>query len=335
MAVRHLEDALEEAQKELDEARQAQEQADDKPAEDSSTGQVDEVSNPSTDDGDKAGASPAAREEVPPEPKKDEVGEQLESMNSVIRHRLEKQARKYEQELKDRDSKYDELARQFEEFKKQAAPKKELTRDQFETDEGYVAALTQQQIELDREKQDRIRKEQEEKDAAARAEQEKADEEIRQRQTRFLGNVDRCFEVPEEKQQFMGRVKTYLGKGLGELLDACPVASDYLLASPKGPKVLDRLLTDKAAFVRVFDPSGITPMDQYYELKALEKEIYGTAISTDHAPAPAAPAEHQPEPAKKAMPKYGKPGAQGGGRSADVFTDPKARRDEVRKMLGF
>lgn len=333
MAVRHLEDALEEAQKELDEARQAEEKADDKPAEDSSTGQVDEVSNPSTDDGDKAGASPAAREEVPPEPKKDEVGEQLENMNSVIRHRLEKQARKYEQELKDRDSKYDELARQFEEFKKQATPKKELTRDQFETDEAYVAALTQQQIEQDREKQDRIRKEQDEKDAAARAEQEKADEEIRQRQTRFLGNVDRCFEVPEEKQQFMGRVKTYLGKGLGELLDACPVASDYLLASPKGPKVLDRLLTDKAAFVRVFDPSGITPMDQYYELKALEKEIYGTAISP--APAPAPVEEPAPEPAKKAMPKYGKPGAQGGGRSADVFTDPKARRDEVRKMLGF
>jgi hypothetical protein len=333
MAVRHLEDALEEAQKELDEARQAQEQPDDKPAEDSSTGQVDEVSNPPTDDGDKAGASPAAREEVPPEPKKDEVGEQLENMNSVIRHRLEKQARKYEQELKDRDSKYDELARQFEEFKKQATPKKELTRDQFDTDEGYVAALTQQQIELDREKQAQLRKEQEEKDAAAKAEQDKAEDEIRQRQTRFLGNVEKCFEVPEEKQQFMGRVKTYLGKCLGELLDACPVASDYLLASPKGPKVLDRLLTDKAAFVRVFDPAGITPMDQYYELKALEKEIYGTSISPAPAPAPVEEPAH--EPAKKAMPKYGKPGAQGGGRSADVFTDPKARRDEVRKMLGF
>lgn len=330
MAVRHIEDALEEAQKELDEARQAEGQE----QENTSPEQVDAVSNPPTDDGDKADSSSAAREEaVPPEPKKDEVGEQLENMNSVIRHRLEKQAKKYEQELKDRDSKYDELARQFEEFKKQAAPKKELTRDQFETDEGYVAALTQQQIELDRENQAKLRKEQDEKDAAARAEQEKADEDIRNRQTRFLGNVERCFADKAEKEQFMGKVKTYLGKGLGDLLDACPVASDYLLASPKGPKVLDRLLTDKDAFVRVFDPAGITPMDQYYELKALEKEIYGTSISP--APAPAPVEEPAPEPAKKAMPKYGKPGAQGGGRSADVFTDPKVRRDEVRKLLGF
>lgn len=323
MAVRHIEDALEEAQKEMEAA--AARQAEEPPQE---TPEETPVETPQETPEEKPEETPEPPRQEPP---RDEVGEQLESMNSVIRHRLEKQARKYEQELKDRDSKYDELARQFEEFKKQATPKKELTRDQFETDEGFVAALTQQQIELDREKQAQIRKEQDEKDAAARAEQEKVEEDIRSRQTRFLGNVERCFADKAEKEQFMGKVKTYLGKGLGDLLDACPVASDYLLASPKGPKVLDRLLTDKEAFVRVFDPQGITPMDQYYELKALEKEIYGTSIS--QAPAPVE--EPAPEPPKKAMPKYGKPGSQGGGRSADVFTDPKVRRDEIRKMLGF
>lgn len=323
MAVRHIEDALEEAQKEMEAA--AARQAEETPRE---TPEEKPEETPQETPEEKPEETPEPPRQEPP---RDEVGEQLESMNSVIRHRLEKQAKKYEQELKDRDSKYDELARQFEEFRKQATPKKELTRDQFETDEGFVAALTQQQIELDREKQAQIRKEQDEKDAAARAEQEKAEEDIRNRQTRFLGNVERCFADKAEKEQFMGKVKTYLGKGLGDLLDACPVASDYLLASPKGPKVLDRLLTDKEAFVRVFDPQGITPMDQYYELKALEKEIYGTTIS--QAPAPVE--EPAPEPPKKAMPKYGKPGSQGGGRSADVFTDPKVRRDEIRKMLGF
>lgn len=325
MAVRHIEDALEEAQKEMEAAaaRQAEETPQETPEETpQETTQETPVETPEE-----------KPEEKPQEPSRDEVGEQLESMNSVIRHRLEKQARKYEQELKDRDSKYDELARQFEEFRKQATPKKELTRDQFETDEGFVAALTQQQIDLDRENQAKLRKEQDEKDAAARAEQEKAEEDIRNRQARFLGNVEKCFDDKSEKEQFMGRVKTYLGKGLGDLLDACPVASDYLLASPKGPRVLDRLLSDKEAFVRVFDPRGITPMDQYYELKALEKEIYDARFKAAIQPEPAP--EPEPEPPKKAMPKYGKPGSQGGGRSADVFTDPKVRRDEIRKMLGF
>lgn len=325
MAVRHIEDALEEAQKELDEATQAEEQQQqqDTPAEKPEDA-------PAEQPQDKPEDTPAE----PPrqEPPKDEVGEQLESMNSVIRHRLKKQAESYEQKLANNDA---EWQKKFEEFKSQFEQKKPevLTRDQFATDEGFVAALTQQQIDLDRENQAKLRKEQEEKDAAARAEQEKADEDIRNRQTRFLGNVEKCFDDKAEKEQFMGRVKTYLGKGLGDLLDACPVASDYLLASPKGPRVLDRLLTDKEAFVRVFDPQGITPMDQYYELKALEKEIYDARYKAAMQPDPVT--EPEPEPPKKAMPKYGKPGAQGGGRSSDVFTDPKVRRDEIRKMLGF
>ena len=133
----------------------------------------------------------------------------------------------------------------------------------------------------------------------------------------------------------MGKVKTYLGKGLGDLLDACPIASDYLLSSPRGPKVLDRLLTDVNAFRRVFDPRGITPMDQYYELRELEREIYGKpAPAAEHPPVETPdPADNKPAP--KQVPKYGKPGAQGGGRSADVYTDPKARRDEVRRLMGF
>ena len=148
---------------------------------------------------------------------------------------------------------------------------------------------------------------------------------------RFMANVDYCYSNPEEKKAFMGTIKTYLGKGLGDLLDACPVASDYLLTSPRGPKVLNRLLTDKESFVKVFDPRGITPMEQFYALKEMEKEIYGAPSVNMEQPAE----EHVEQPAKKPLPKYGKPGAQGGGRSADVFTDPKARRDEVRKLLGF
>ena len=269
-----------------------------------------------------------------PAPKNDYVAEELENTNSVIRNRLKKQAEKYDRELADRDAKYDALAKQFEEFKqgiKKAEPPK--GRDAFQTDEEYVAYLTRQQIDADRAEQEKIRKEREAKDAEAKAAQDKVEQEVRDRQERFVNNINYCFSQPEQKSEFMGKVKTYLGKGLGDLLDACPIASDYLLSSPRGPKVLDRLLTDVNAFKRVFDPRGITPMDQYYELRELEREIYGKPAPAEQPPVETPAPENKPAP--KQAPKYGKPGAQGGGRSADVYTDPKARRDEVRRLMGF
>lgn len=279
---------------------------------------------------------PAVEDKPPVEqpPKKDDVAEELENTNSVIRNRLKKQAEKYDRELADRDAKYEALAKQFEEFKqgmqKSEPPK---TRDAFSTDEEYVAYLTRQQIDADRAEQEKARKEREAKEAEAKAAQDKAEQEVRDRQERFVNNINYCFDQPEQKAEFMGKVKQYLGKGLGDLLDACPVASDYLLASPRGPKVLDRLLTDVNAFKRVFDPRGITPMDQYYELRELEREIYGTGKPAEQPPVETPAPENKPAP--KQVPKYGKPGAQGGGRSADVYTDPKARRDEVRRLMGF
>lgn len=327
--VKHIEDALEEAAKEL--AGQAQEETHEDPA---PAEEPHEDPAPAEEPHeDPAPAVEEPHDEPAPAPKADEIGDEIANQNSVIRRRLERQAEKYNKELADRDATIAELKKQFEEFKaaNQPAPAV-LTRDKFKTDEEFVAALTQQQIDADRARQAELRKEQEAKEAEARAAQEAEAAEIKQRQDRFLNNVDYCFGNPEEKKQFMGTVKTYLGKGLGDLLDACPIASDYLLGSPRGPKVLNRLLTDKEAFVKVFDPKGITPMEQFYALKEMEKEIYG-------APSPAmdtppAPAEAKPAPARKA-PAYGKPGAQGGGRSADVYTDPKARRDEVRRLLGY
>ena len=279
-----------------------------------------------------------ATEDKPPveqPPRKDDVGEELENTNSVIRNRLKKQAEKYDRELADRDAKYEELAKQFEEFKqsmKKTEPQK--GRDAFQTDEEYVAYLTRQQIDADRAEQEKIRKEREAKDAEAKAAQDKVEQEIRDRQVRFVNNINYCFDQPEQKAEFMGKVKTYLGKGLGDLLDSCPIASDYLLSSPRGPKVLDRILTDVNAFRRVFDPRGITPMDQYYELRELEREIYGKQAPADEQPPVETPAPEN-KPAPKQAPKYGKPGAQGGGRSADIYTDPKVRRDEVRRLMGF
>ena len=308
-----------------------EEHAEEKPAETQAT--EEHKDKPEDKQEDKPADTPPVETQAP---KNDYVAEELENTNSVIRNRLKKQAEKYDRELADRDAKYEELAKQFEEFKqgiKKAEPPK--GRDAFKTDEEYVAYLTRQQIDADRAEQEKIRKEREAKDAEAKEAEAKAEQDVRDRQVRFVNNINYCFDQPEQKAEFMSKVKTYLGKGLGDLLDACPIASDYLLSSPRGPKVLDRILTDVNAFRRVFDPRGITPMDQYYELRELEREIYGKqAPAAEHPPVETqVPEDKKPEP--KQAPKYGKPGAQGGGRSADIYTDPKARRDEVRRLMGF
>ena len=307
-----------------------EEHAEEKPAETQSTEEHEEKTEDRSED-------KQATEDKPPveqPPKKDDVAEELENTNSVIRNRLKKQAESYEQKLANNDA---EWKKKFEEFKSQFEQKKPevKTRNDFQTDEEYVAYLTRQQIDADRAEQDKIRKEQEAKDAEAKAAQDKVEQEIHDRQERFLNNVNYCFGQPEQKSEFMSKVRTYLGKGLGDLLDSCPIASDYLLSSPRGPKVLDRILTDVNAFRRVFDPRGISPMDQYYELRELEREIYGKPAHAAEQPPVETQEPEEKKPAPKQVPKYGKPGAQGGGRSADIYTDPKARRDEVRRLMGF
>ena len=307
-----------------------EEHAEEKPAETQATGEHEGKPEDRPED------KPATEDKPPVEqpPRKDDVGEEIENTNSVIRNRLKKQAESYEQKLANNDA---EWKKKFEEFKSQFEQKKPevKTRDAFSTDEEYVAYLTRQQIDADRAEQDKIRKEREAKEAEAKAAQDKAEQEVRDRQERFVNNINYCFDQPEQKAEFMGKVKTYLGKGLGDLLDSCPIASDYLLSSPRGPKVLDRILTDVNAFRRVFDPRGISPMDQYYELRELEREIYGKPAPAAEQPPVETQAPEENKPTPKQVPKYGKPGAQGGGRSADVYTDPKARRDEVRRLMGF
>ena len=307
-----------------------EEHAEEKPAETQATGEHEGKPEDRPED------KPATEDNPPVEqpPRKDDVGEEIENTNSVIRNRLKKQAESYEQKLANNDA---EWKKKFEEFKSQFEQKKPevKTRDAFSTDEEYVAYLTRQQIDADRAEQDKIRKEREAKEAEAKAAQDKAEQEVRDRQERFVNNINYCFDQPEQKAEFMGKVKTYLGKGLGDLLDSCPIASDYLLSSPRGPKVLDRILTDVNAFRRVFDPRGISPMDQYYELRELEREIYGKPAPAAEQPPVETQAPEENKPTPKQVPKYGKPGAQGGGRSADVYTDPKARRDEVRRLMGF
>jgi chemotaxis protein histidine kinase CheA len=264
---------------------------------------------------------PAPAAEEPP--KKDEVMEELDNTNSIIRKRLEKQSKKYEEALAQKDARYEELKKELEELKKSQPKAQPKTRKDFEYDEDYVAYLTRQQIaEADAEKA-KAKAEADAEDAKQREAEEAEQASIKQRQNRFLANIDECFEG-DEKTEFLKRVQYANSKGLGDLLDSCPMASDYLLGSEKGPLVLQKIMSDADTFRRVFPVKGISPMEQFYTLKEIERQCLADRNKTaEPAPAPVKP-----------TPKLGKPGSQGcGGTMGDPMADPKARRDYVRNLL--
>lgn len=267
--------------------------------------------------------TPAAEEP----PKKDEAMDELENTNSIIRKRLEKQSKKYEQQLADKDA---EWQKKFEEFKSQFEQKKPevKTRSDFQYDEDYVQYLTRTEMDkIDAEKA----KAKAEADAEA-AKQREADEaeqaSIKQRQNRFLANIDECFEG-DERTEFLKRVQYANSKGLGDLLDSCPMASDYLLGSEKGPLVLQKIMNDADTFRKVFPVKGISPMEQFYTLKEVERQCLSERTKPAETPAPT------PNPTMP-TPKLGKPGMQGGGGTmGDPMADPKARRDYVRRIMNY
>lgn len=256
-------------------------------------------------------------------PKKDEVMDEIDNTNSIIRKRLEKQSKKYEQQLADKDA---EWQKKFEEFKSQFEQKKPevKTRSDFQYDEDYVQYLTRTEMDkIDAEKA-KAKAEADAEEAKKREAEEAEQAIIKQRQTRFLANIDECFEG-DERKEFLKRVQYANSKGLGDLLEACPMACDYLLGSEKGPLVLQKIMNDADTFRRVFPVKGISPMEQFYTLKEVERQCLADRSKKADASTPVT---------AKPTPRLGKPGMQGGGGTAgNPMADPKARRDYVRNLL--
>lgn len=237
-----------------------------------------------------------------------------------FKRQLAKSREKHEKELAERDAKYNELAKKFDELEKKMAPKEaKKTRENFESDDEYIDYLVEQRMnalnadrdaELSKKEAERL-----ENERKAKAEQE----ELQQRQNAWLENVDNAFAHDAERtKKFIAKVQYANQRGLGEILDQCPVASDYLINDPNGPKVFEKMLEDTQVFRRVFNPQRTSPMAIYWELKQVEQEI-STATNPNGAPAP------------KPIPKMGKPGRQAGGSTlmGDMFDDPR----QVKKWL--
>lgn len=241
-----------------------------------------------------------------------------------FRRKLDKMNQKHAAELAERDRKYADMEKQLEELRKQVAPKDPVKgRKDFETDDEYIDYLTQRRVEAIMAERDGKDAERRAKEEEAARKQKEAEDELAEQQQKWLSHVDRAFgEDKARAQKFLAKIQYANRNGLGEILDVCPVASDFLMNNPNGPKVFERMLDDSATFRRVFG-EGSSPLDIYYELRNVERELSGQAAPTGGAPA---------QQRKPAMPHIGKPGKQaGGGTKPDIFSDKDAMLAFIRR----
>jgi hypothetical protein len=185
----------------------------------------------------------------------------------------------------------------------------------------------QQRYEAERAKDAEKAAQEAEERAKQQAEQEEAQRTLEAEQQAWLQNVENAFgEDKARKQEFEKRLAYCNSKGLGTILDNAPIAADYLLHNPNGPLVMEKMLADKATFLRVFNDRNLNPLDSYYELRQIEAEIKAQQNVTP-APAPAP----TPAPAPQNFPHLGRPGRQAGDNSApDIFSDPAAMKAFLR-----
>ena len=239
-----------------------------------------------------------------------------------FKRQLGKTKEKYEKELKERDDKYAKLEAELAELKKGLNKDKPKTRMDFEDDEDFIDYKTQLGVKAAMSEYEQ---------AAAKKEAERLEAEKQAREAReaaeaqhkaWIDNVTTAFGGDKERvDKFVDRVQYCSEKGLGDILDNCPVAADYFLHNPSGPVVFEKILNDRPTFERVFDERRMSPLDIYYELRSVEKELRDAAAAS---PAPSAPA---PKP----VPHLGRPGKQAGGNSQpDIWTDDDAMRDYIR-----
>ena len=238
----------------------------------------------------------------------------------AFRRQLAKEKEKHAKEIEELKGNFQ---KQIDELKKSTAPKPALkTREDFPDDDSYIKYLAQVQVDAIMADRDAKAAEAKEKQDAEAAEIAKQQEELAEQQKAWLSNVDSAFgEDENRKKAFLKRVNYCNERGLGTILDNCPVASDFLMNNPRGPIVFEKLLMDRAAFERVFNERNLSPLDVYYELRALDKELLAT---------PEQPSA-EPKPEQNTMPHLGKPGKAGGATGApDIFSDAKAMKAWLR-----
>lgn len=269
---------------------------------------------------------PEDKGEPEPKPKKEIPDDPMKRAEYSFRRQLDKNNKKHADELAARDKENAELKARLAEIEKKLDPNNApKTRDQFPNDDEFIDYLTQRKVDAILAKRDAEAKKKADADEETRRKQKEIDDEASEQQRIWLDNVHAAFNDEKREQEFLAKVQYSSRHGLGQILDECPAAADFLMNHPHGPRVMEKVLNDNQTFRDVFGDGSrrVSQLDVYYALRRVDERM-------DDAPAaPAATAA----PTKPTMPHLGKPGKQaGGGVKPDIYSDPDEMRAFVRRF---
>ena len=261
-----------------------------------------------------------------PKPKKEIPDDPMKRAEYSFRRQLDKNNKKHADELAARDKENAELKARLAEIEKKLDPNNApKTRKDFESDDDYIDYLTQRRVNAILAERDAEAKKKADADEETRRKQKEIDDEASEQQRVWMDNVHAAFNDEKREQEFYAKVQYCSQRGLGQILDECPAAADFLMNHPHGPRVMEKVLNDQQTFRDVFGDGSrrVSQLDVYYALRRVDERM-------DDAPAaPATPAA----PSKPTMPHLGKPGKQAGaGVKPDIYSDPDEMRAFVRRF---
>lgn len=292
-----------------------EEKPEEKPEE---TEQPEQPAEPTEEKPEDKGEEPKPKKEIPDDP--------MKRAEYSFRRQLDKNNKKHADELAARDKENAELKARLAEIEKKLDPNNAIkTRDQFPNDDEFINYLAKRQVDAILAERDAEAKKKADADEESRHKQKEADDEASEQQRVWMDNVHAAFNDEKREQEFYAKVQYCSQRGLGQILDSCPAAADFLMNHPHGPRVMEKVLNDQQTFRDVFGDGSrrVSQLDVYYALRRVDERM-------DDAPAaPATPAA----PAKPTMPHIGKPGKQaGGGVKPDIYSDPDEMRAFVRRF---
>ena len=187
----------------------------------------------------------------------------LEKAQYSFRKQFARQRSKYEQEIANFRSEFEQkLTDEIDKVKNPAkyAPK---TRKDFEFDDDYVSYLTEERVNAALEE---------------RMLEFQRQQEIEQNQYQIESEYKNVlaqslksnYTTPEQQEEWRSKVTEGINKGLGDLIDSDHDLSQYIILSPVGPKIIYELATNPKAVQDIFT-IGTTPSGKVLERSATDK----------------------------------------------------------------
>ena len=226
-----------------------------------------------------------------------------EKAQHAFQRQLAKQKEKYEASIQELTGNFQKQIDELKTSMKKQEPKKVLTRDMFDTDDEFIRALADERVKEIMEGREEEARKKEEARKQAEAEQAKIQQRLAEQAETFKSNCSSCFTDENERNAFEVQLSKATANGLADVLDQAPAVREFVFTDPDGPRVLNAMLQDKGAFMRVMGRAG-NPMACVIEMHDMAREL--KAPQAQQAP------QVQQQPV---MPHIGKPGAGGAGAS--------------------